>query len=89
MSAINILAEKLNSIIALEDSTSIEVLGSYIVGELLGDYDNIYTELNETKPAVQRIGDLASDLEISNGNTNELQEMWNELKKLVETIAIS
>lgn len=75
MSAIDILVEKLNEIIALENTASAETLGGYIVGELLGDYDNVYAELNETNPVVQRIGDLAIDLEISNGNTEELQGM--------------
>jgi hypothetical protein len=84
MSAKDILAKKLNEIIALEEATPIEILSGYVVGELLGDYDSVYTELNETDPTVQRIGDLASDLEVSNGNLEELQRMWRELKVLIE-----
>lgn len=75
--------KKLNEIIVQEQSTSIETLGGYIVGEILGDYEKKYVELNKTNSTVQRIGDLASDIEISNGSLEELQGMWTELKQLV------
>lgn len=83
MNAKEILSTKLKDIIALEHATSIETMASYIVGEMLGDYDDIYTDLNEENATVQRIGTLASDLEISNGDDAELAGMWTELKCLV------
>ena len=86
MNARSTLVKKLDEIINLERNTQIETLGSYIVGELLGDYDNLYIELNETNPIAQRIGDLASDLEVANGSEIELSAMWNEIKQLTEEL---
>lgn len=86
MDAIHTLKTKLSEVIAQEGMTEVDVLASHIVGELLGDYDGVYAELNETNPTVQRIGDLASDLEISNGNDEEIAAMWDELKKLIDTL---
>lgn len=83
MNPLETLVIKLNEFISLEESESIETLGSYIVGELLGDYDGIYRGLYETNPTIQKIGDLASDLEISNGTEEQLQDMWSEIKQLV------
>jgi hypothetical protein len=82
MSAILQLKKRLSEIIALEDAQPIETLGGYIVGELLGDYDNTYAELNESNPTVQKIGSLASDIEIANGTPLQLQAMWQEIKDL-------
>jgi len=86
MNAIETLIKKLNEILALEPATNVETLSSYIVGELICDYDDVYVELNENDETVQRIGDLASDLEWSNGNADELRDMWNELKTLVKEL---
>lgn len=83
MDAIQTLKLKLSEIIGQEDSTEVTVLASYIVGELLGDYDGVYAELNEKNPAVQRIGELAADIEIANGSEEQLSVMWEELKELV------
>lgn len=83
MNAKEILSTKLKDIIALEYATSIEAMASYIFGEMLGDYDDIYTDLNEENATVQRIGTLASDLDVSNGNDVELTGMWTKLKCLV------
>ena len=69
-----------------ERTTSREVLAGYIVGELLGDYDNIYEKLREDNPKVERIADLTSDLEWSNGSEEELSAMWQELKVLVQEL---
>ena len=86
MNARSTLVKKLDEIIRLESNVSIETLGSYIVGELLGNYDGMYTELNETDPMARRIGDLASDLEIANGSEMELSSMWSEIKRLTEEL---
>lgn len=86
MTPLEKLTAKLHEILQNEGKEPIDVIASYIVGELIGDYDDIYTELDETNPTVQRIGDLASDLEISNGNDEELAAMWDELKKLIDTL---
>ena len=87
MNAIETLVTKLNEILALEPTTDGETLAGYIVGELLGDYDDIYEGLYDNDMTVQRIGDLASDLEWSNAaSPEELQQMWDELKKLVKEL---
>jgi hypothetical protein len=87
MNEVSILVAKLNGIIELESTVPLETLGSYIVGELLGDYDGTYAKLNETNLKVQKIGDLASDIEISNGTPDQLSYMWGELKQLVQEIS--
>ena len=63
--------------------TSREKIAGYIVGEIIGDYDNIYSDLLENNIKVKRIADLASDLEWSNGSKDELNFMWQELKILI------
>jgi hypothetical protein len=75
------LADRLNEIILLEGNEPIEKLGGYIVGELMGDNEGKYSGLYESNAKVQRIGDLASDIEISNGTPEELNEMWREIKQ--------
>ena len=76
----------IDEILQEEQSTSREVLAGYIVGELLGDYDNIYEKLREDNPKVERIADLASDLEWSNGSEEELHAMWQGLKTLTQKL---
>lgn len=76
----------IDEILQEEQSTSREVLAGYVVGELLGDYDNIYEKLREDNPKVERIADLASDLEWSNGSEEELHAMWQELKTLTQKL---
>lgn len=76
----------MDRILQEEQNTSREILAGYIVGELLGDYDNIYEKLREDNPKVERIADLASDLEWSNGSEEELDAMWQELKVLVQEL---
>ncbi len=64
-----------------------ETLAAYIVGELVGDCDNVYEKLLENDSRVQRISDLAIDLEWSNGYDElDLQDMWRELKNLIEEL---
>lgn len=76
----------IDEILQEEQSTSREVLAGYVVGELIGDYDNIYEKLLEDNPKVERIADLASDLEWSNGSEEELHAMWQELKTLTQKL---
>ncbi len=76
----------IDEILQEDQSTSREVLAGYVVGELLGDYDNIYEKLREDNPKVERIADLASDLEWSNGSEEELDAMWQELKTLTQKL---
>ena len=83
MDAINKLAKKLSGFIELENKKTHEEIAAYIVGELIGDYDGIYAGLSSTNKDVERIADLASDLEWSNGSPKELEVMWTELKGLV------
>ena len=76
----------IDEILQEEQSTSREVLAGYVVGELIGDYDNIYEKLLEDNPKVERIADLASDLEWSNGSEEELHAMWQGLKTLTQKL---
>ena len=76
----------IDQILQEDQSTSREVLAGYVVGELIGDYDNIYEKLLEDNPKVERIADLASDLEWSNGSEEELHAMWQELKTLTQKL---
>ena len=70
-----------------EKTESRETLAAYIVGELVGDCDNVYEKLLENDSRVQRISDLAIDLEWSNGYDElDLQDMWRELKNLIEEL---
>ena len=70
-----------------EKTESRETLAAYIVGELVGDYDNVYEKLLENDSRVQRISNLAIDLEWSNGYDElDLQDMWRELKNLIEEL---
>jgi len=82
MTALQRLSKFLQDAIAQDGEKSVETLAGYIVGELIGDYDNVYTELMKSNPDVKRIGDLASDLEWSNGSKQELEDIWTELKQL-------
>lgn len=73
-------------ILPAEKTESRETLAAYIVGELVGDYDNVYEKLLENDSRVQRISDLAIDLEWSNGSEVQLEYMWRELKNLIEEL---
>ena len=73
-------------ILPAEKTESRETLAAYIVGELVGDYDNVYEKLLENDSRVQRISDLASDLEWSNGSEVQLEYMWRKLKNLIEEL---
>ena len=74
-------------ILPAEKNESRETLAAYIVGELVGDCDNVYEKLLENDSRVQRISDLAIDLEWSNGYDElDLQDMWRELKNLIEEL---
>lgn len=76
------LVSFLENTIAQEGQKTIDVLSGYIAGELLGDYEGKYSNLYENNPIVQRIGEIASDLEISNGSDTQLNAMWNDIKQL-------
>lgn len=65
----------------MEGKEPLDQLGSYIVGALI--VDEIGFELYQSNETVERIAELGSDLEISNGSNEELQEMWEEIKALV------
>lgn len=80
------LVKFLNEILQEEHHLSRETLASYIVGELIGDHDDIYKELLEDSPQVKRMADLASDLEWSNGSEQELDGMWLEIKALTRSL---
>ena len=86
MKSLQKLVVFLDEISQKEQDTPKEVLAGYIVGELLGDYDNIYSKLRESNPKVERIADLASDLEWSNGSEEELDDMWQELQVLTQEL---
>ena len=73
-------------VLPAEKTESRETLATYIVGELICDYDDIYEELIENNFKVQQISDIASDLEWSNGSEVQLEYMWRELKNLIEEL---
>lgn len=86
MTPIKKLAAFLREVITQENNKSSQTLAGYVVGELVGNYDNTYADLLKTNPDIERIGDLASDLEWSNGSTEELKQMWQELKGIVANL---
>lgn len=75
---------KLLQYIKLEDQNTREEIASFIVGELIGDYDKKYTHQLSNNLSLQRIADLASDLEWSNGSPEELDAMWQEMCSLIK-----
>jgi hypothetical protein len=78
---------RLHEIIALEDSTPVDLLGSYIVGALIVDDEaSRYSERNRT---LSRIADLGSDLETNNGTPDELSAMWEDIKSLIKKLTIA
>lgn len=77
------LLNKLSQLITLENERTREEIAGFIVGELIGDYEEKYKDLYEKHPELQRIADLASDLEWSNGNPSELETMWQEMCSLI------
>jgi hypothetical protein len=81
MSKFQGIVKRLNEIIDMEGKEPLDQLGSYIVGALI--VDEIGFELYQSNETVERIAELGSDLEISNGSNEELQEMWEEIKALV------
>ncbi len=85
-SQIDYLVNQLNEIVSSEKNEPIEKLSGYIVGELMGDSENKYAGLYENNIKVQRVGDLAGNIEWSNGTTEELNEMWREIKQLIREL---
>ena len=77
------LIMRLHEIIAMESTTSAEILCGLIVGEVSGDYEGPYAELSDINPTVHQISELASRIEMSDGSSDERAAMWNELKTLV------
>lgn len=84
MSQLKQIVDRLEDVISLENTTSLDQLGSYIVGALvIDDNGNVFTETN---PTLTRIADLGSDLETSNGTPEQLSLMWDEIKSLVQKL---
>jgi len=83
MNNLAFLAKRLREFVALEGQKTREEIAGYIVGELICDYDRRYEDLERDRVDVERIGDLASDLEWSNGSPDDLESMWQELKSLI------
>lgn len=81
-----ILKQKLHECIALENTRSARDIAGFIVGEYIGDYENKYEDLEDNDINLQRIGELAGDLEISNGNEQELAAMWIQLKDRINAM---
>ncbi len=80
------LISKLSEFIAMDSENNHEQIAGFIVGELIGDYDDKYGKLRKEYPEVERIAELASDLEWSNGSGDDLGAMWTELISLVEDL---
>lgn len=84
MTATQTLINQLEKIIASESTESLTLLGSYVLGAIFTESQDLY----ESNPIVERISDLASDLETSNGDTQELQKSWETIKTLTESLKI-
>ena len=80
------LSHKLLHLISLENKNTHEEIAGFIVGELIGDYENKYETLLEDNPSVRKIADIASDLEWSNGSQEQLDKMWLDLKNLINSL---
>lgn len=81
------LSHKLLHLISLENKNTHEEIAGFIVGELIGDYENKYETLLEDNPSVRQIADIASDLEWSNGSQEQLDKMWLDLKGLINSLS--
>ena len=81
------LSKKLLHSIELEGEKSHEEIAGFIVGELIGDYEDSYRGLLEKDPSVRHIADIASDLEWSNGSRDQLDRMWSEMRSLIEGLS--
>lgn len=79
----------LDDVVAQENDTPLSKRGSFIVGEILGDYSDKYGELYATNEDVQKIADNASDIEISNGDANQLDELWDDIKRHLQNLKSS
>lgn len=79
------LIQKLKLIISQENSKTLDQLGTNILYvTVLGNKEeqNMY----ENIPIITEIGNLASDLEIKNGDEKCMKKYWNRIKKIVETL---
>lgn len=85
---LQLLKKRLLMIIDDDDGENdIETVSGYIVGELLGDYDDKYEILIRSNPKVAAIAELASDLEISKSyNTQGAKERFDHMKQLVKSL---
>ena len=83
MDNLHTLIEKLNEFLSLEGVNTREEIAGFIVGELIGDPDGKYKDLEDANPEIAQIGNLASDLEWSNGSAEELERMWQEMKQAI------
>jgi hypothetical protein len=77
---------RLDEILALENAEPIEKLAGYIVADIIVDAEGRFEGLYDTNPIIQEIGDLASDVEISNGTPRQLEGMWSRIKALKEDL---
>jgi hypothetical protein len=80
MSDLEKLIKEIDSVIASEASLSLDVRGSYVIGAVLRNAEKLY----ETDTIIQDIDSYASDLEIRNGNDEQLEYAWREIKRLTQ-----
>ena len=82
MTDVQNLIEELERIIATEKTEPLTLRGSYVVGAIFTTFNHLY----ESNPVVERISDLASDLETRNGSEEELLRHWEDIKRLTESL---
>ena len=82
MTNIQEIIREFDAVIALETSEPLTTLGSYILGVILRDPQHLY----ETNPIIEQISDLASRLEIKDGDDLQLKADWEYLKRLVKRL---
>lgn len=91
MEPIQHLVKVLQNFIAQEGKRSIQDISYDIVGHVLGytseDPDHTFAKIYHEDDLVQKITDLAGNVEVSNGTEQQLAEMWAELKRLVRQLA--
>jgi hypothetical protein len=79
------LIKKLKQIIASEKSSPLDQLGTNILYvTVLGNEEeqNIY----ENDPLITEIGNLASDLEIKNGDDKYMKKSWERIKEIINAL---
>lgn len=72
----------LDRVISMEDTEPLTMLGSYILGPITTDFQ----DLEESNFLVGLISDHANHLEVQDGTEEQLKQDWSEIKRLTEKL---